>query len=152
MKKLFIALISVFACCSAIAQSGFDQDNKDKEFLSGNVYLTDKIESIDSLKWNAHASFKGVYLKHLFTGNETDRKISMHIVKVEPNCMLDTHVHKNQIEIHQVLSGSGTFILEGKEFDYKPGKISVIPMNTPHKVVAGNDGLYLLATFTSALL
>jgi mannose-6-phosphate isomerase-like protein (cupin superfamily) len=64
---------------------------------------------------------------------------------------LDTHVHEGKIEIHEVVAGKGKFYLADKETDYFVGKISVIPANTPHKVVAGKEGLYLFAKFTPAL-
>jgi len=120
--------------------------------LTGIVFSTNEEKVVGNLPWNPHASFKGVYLKHLVVGKDTDNKLSCHIVKIEPQCVLDTHFHDGKIEIHEVVSGSGKMNLDGKEIDYTPGKICIIPANIPHKVVAGKEGMYILAKFTSALL
>ena len=66
--------------------------------------------------------------------------------------MLDTHLHEGKIEIHEVVAGSGKMYLAGREIDYAPGQICLIPANAPHKVVAGKDGMYIFAKFTPALL
>jgi len=46
----------------------------------------------------------------------------------------------------------GLFVGEDTEVEYTLGKMSIISVDTPHKVVAGKDGLYLLAIFTPKLL
>jgi quercetin dioxygenase-like cupin family protein len=122
------------------------------KILAGKVFLLDGEKSIKDFPWNPHASFKGVYLKHLVTGKDTENKLSCHIVKIEPNCTLDTHVHEGKIEIHEVIAGSGKMYLNGKELNYSQGQVCVIPANTPHKVVAGKKGMYILAKFTPSLL
>lgn len=156
MKRLIILSIIVSFCCSAMAQTKKSAATPVEscfltKVLAGNVFFTDKQIPIEDLPWNPHSKYKGVYLKHLILGKDTDNQLSCHIVKIEPNCTLDTHVHDGKIEIHEVVGGSGKFHLDGKEIDYSIGEISVIPANTPHKVVAGKDGLYLFAKFTPAL-
>jgi len=155
MKKLLI-LVFVFASsyCTVIAQSKESVKNENlflENILSGNVYFIDKQASIKDLKWNPHPTYKGVYLKHLILGEETGNQVSCHIVKVEPNCILDTHQHDGKIEIHEVIDGNGIMFLDKKEIDYTIGQICVIHANTPHKVIAGKDGLILFAKFTPAL-
>ena len=51
------------------------------------------------INWNEHSKFKGVFLKHLITSVETDGNLSCHLVKVNPGCILDSHIHngKNRI-------------------------------------------------------
>jgi quercetin dioxygenase-like cupin family protein len=120
--------------------------------LTGIVFSINEEKVIGDLPWNPHASFKGVYLKHLVVGKDTDHKLSCHIVKIEPGCVLDTHLHDGKIEIHEVVAGSGKMNLDGKEIDYTPGIICIIPANIRHKVVAGKEGMYILAKFTPALL
>ena len=154
MKKvaflLFVMASSYNSCMVAQSKEPAETDFL-KKVLSEKIYFADKQVNIDALAWNPHASFKGVYLKHLITGQDTGSKLSCHIVKVEPNCILDTHMHDGKIEIHEVISGSGVMYLDGKEFSYSVGQMCVIPANTLHKVVAGKDGLYLFAKFTPAL-
>lgn len=120
-------------------------------FLSGKVFYHDKQVDINSLNWNPHPTFKGVALKHIIEGNYTGNQLSCHIVRVDAGCVLDTHIHKGKFEIHEVVSGDGTCILDGKEIKYVEGTLCVIPADTPHKVVAGKNGLYLFAKFTPAL-
>jgi len=156
MKRLIVLSIIVCLCCTAAAQApksvALPQDSCFlAKVLSGKIYLSDRQISIGDLMWNPHATFKGVYLKHLILGKETNNQLSCHIVKIDPDCVLETHIHDGKMEIHEVVAGSGKFYLEGKEMDYSVGKIGVIPANVPHKVVAGKDGLYLFAKFTPAL-
>lgn len=154
MKKLVVLLLAAFLCAPSYGQQTQKENDTAylEELLSGSVVLTDKNVSIQNQEWNPHTSFKGVYLKHLIIGENTENKISCHIVKIEPNCQLDTHKHPEQIEIHQVLKGKGTFYIGDKEIEYTTGTMSVIPANTPHKVLAGKEGLYILATFNPTLL
>jgi quercetin dioxygenase-like cupin family protein len=151
VKKVLIVLSGLVCCFAVVAQQ-----KESPEFLSkilqGTVFLTDKEQKISELPWNPHASFKGVFLKHLITGRDTDGRLSCHIVKIEPGCVLDTHVHDGKMEIHEVIAGSGKMYLDGKEINYSPGQVCIIPANTPHKVVAGKDGMYILAKFTPSLL
>jgi quercetin dioxygenase-like cupin family protein len=153
MKRLMILFFVILSSyCTVTAQSKKAAESSfQTKILSGKVYFVNKQAAIDTLKWHPHPAFKGVYLKHLALGKDTQNRLSCHIVKIDPNCLLDTHKHDGQIEIHEVVGGSGKFYLDGKEFEYSVGKISVIPANTVHKVVAGKDGLYLFAKFTPAL-
>lgn len=105
-----------------------------------------------ALPWNAHPAFPGVRLKHLVTGASTDGALSCHIVRLEPGCRLETHVHDGQWELHEVVSGSGSAGLPGGEAAYRPGVVAVIPKGAPHAVTAGPDGLCLFAKFFPALV
>lgn len=124
----------------------------------GELFETGKIcmelnnyESILT-EYVAHKTFKGVYLKHLVKGEQTNNQLSCHLVKVEPFCVLENHTHPNNLEIHEVILGDGICNIAENQSEYTVGTIGVIPANTPHKVVAGKDGLYILAKFSPALL
>lgn len=121
-------------------------------FDNGTINTIDHIISAQNIDFIPHAKFKGVSLKHLVTGKMTDNQISCHLVKVEPFCVLDTHVHENILEIHEIISGDGTCCIGENKVDYSIGAVGVIPANTPHKVEAGSNGIYILAKFTPALL
>jgi len=108
--------------------------------------------AISNIKWNMHQSYKGVYLKHIIDGSITNNKISIHLVKVEPECKIENHIHKGKLEIHEVLEGNGNCIVENKKIEYYPGKINIIQENINHMVKAGKDTLYLLAVFTPSLI
>lgn len=155
-KKFTFLLLSILISSYGLVKSqSVESVNKETAFLekvlSEEVYFIDKQVDIDTLTWNPHPSFKGVFLKHLVAGKDTDNALSCHIVKIESNCILDTHLHDGKIEIHEVVSGNGVMYLDNKEISYSTGRICIIPANTLHKVIAGKDGLYLFAKFTPAL-
>ena len=155
MKKVFICLSVIlvsFAFTMQQAQTPRAEDVFLSKVLAGTVFSIEQEKTIGDLPWNPHASFKGVYLKHLIIGKDTNDKLSYHIVKIEPEAVLDTHLHDGKMEIHQIIAGSGQMFMDGKTIAYSEGIICIIPANTPHKVVAGKDGLYVLAVFTPSLL
>ena len=112
----------------------------------------DRDDDAGQIEWNEHPKFKGVYLKHLVRGLATDGRLSCHLVRIDPNSVLDEHVHENQLELHEVIEGEGSFILADKETAYHPGRMGIIPQGVRHKVIAGKSGLVLLAKFCPALL
>lgn len=114
-------------------------------------YLT-RTDSASHLQWNPHPTFAGVYLKHLVKGADTGSLFSCHIVKIDPGCTLAEHIHAEQWELHEVIEGVGTAMLDTRELPYHPGQITVIPQGTKHQVIAGKQGLVLLAKFFPALI
>jgi len=116
------------------------------------IALMDQIRSADALVWNPHAKFQGVSLKHLITGSDTDGRLSLHHVKIDPGCAIGDHTHAGMVEIHDVISGEGACVLEGQEIRYSLGSMGVMPADRVHRVVAGKNGLLLLATFSPALV
>ena len=119
---------------------------------SGAIYYTDRSEKSADLQWSTHPSFKGVYLKHLIKGGDTDGRFSSHLVRIDPDCCLETHCHENQLELHEIMEGEGVFYLNQEVFAYQPGKMAVIPMAETHRVQAGKQGLTILAKFFPALM
>lgn len=103
-------------------------------------------------KWNPHPTFRGVFLKHIITGAQTDNRFSSHIVRIDPECALEEHIHDGKTELHEVMEGFGICLLNGREVTYYPGDCAVIPCNIRHEVVAGKNGLILHAKFMPALL
>jgi quercetin dioxygenase-like cupin family protein len=101
--------------------------------------------------WHPHPAFKGVSMKHLIAGAETGGLMSCHIVKVDPGCELEMHAHEGKLELHEVIGGSGTASRGDERMEYVPGTVAVIGADVKHRVVAGNDGIILLAKFTPAL-
>ena len=102
--------------------------------------------------WQAHPVFEGVELKHLVTGADTGGALSCHMVRVRPGCELREHVHEGQGELHEVVSGTGRAEVAGTALDYAPGVVAIIERGTRHSVLAGDEGLVLLAKFFPALL
>lgn len=127
-------------------QNLFEQFDK-----AGKLVLPCTEISFADIPWSKHPTFEGVALKHIVTSGQTGGQFSYHLVRIAPNKKIGNHVHKTQLETHEVISGSGICINEGTEITYEPGVISILPMNIPHEVTAGNEGLYLFAKFMPAL-
>jgi quercetin dioxygenase-like cupin family protein len=104
-----------------------------------------------SLPWNPHPKFAGVSLRHLVTGNDTGGRVSLHHVRVDAGCAIGDHAHAGQVEIHDVLEGEGICTVAAKEIRYAAGVMGIMPADTVHRVVAGEQGLLLLATFSPPL-
>jgi quercetin dioxygenase-like cupin family protein len=88
----------------------------------------------------------------LVTGSETGGRMSLHHVRIDPGCSIGDHMHPGQVEIHDVISGSGTSRLEGKELQYAPGILGIMPADRVHRIDAGAKGMLLLATFSPPLV
>lgn len=119
---------------------------------NGTVHYTDRSENFSDVEWAKHPKFKGVYLKHMIRGADTGGLFSSHLVKIAPNCCLESHCHENQLELHEVAEGDGLCQLIEERFSYHLGKMAIIPKGENHMVQAGENGLTLLAKFFPALL
>ena len=108
--------------------------------------------NIEEPEWNPHPKFAGVSIRHLVTGSDTGGRVSLHHVRIDPGCAIADHTHDEQVEIHDVLEGTGTCTLAGKEIRYVPGIMGIMPADTIHRLDAGADGLLLLATFSPPLV
>jgi quercetin dioxygenase-like cupin family protein len=106
----------------------------------------------ETLPWNPHPKFPGVFLRHLVTGSDTGGRLSLHHVRIYPGCAIGDHAHAGQVEIHDVISGEGTCNLAGKEIPYVPGVLGIMPADTVHRIMAGDRGLLVLATFSPPLV
>lgn len=125
--------------------------NTFNSFETGRLLTENTTKDFNDIPWSIHPIFTGVYLKHLITSNDTDGAFSYHLVKIEPNMEIGTHIHQTQLETHEVISGDGTCINNACEIEYKIGTISILPASIKHSVKAGKDGLYLFAKFFPAL-
>lgn len=122
-----------------------------ESLAGGMVYGSDGSRDVSRCEWNAHPKFSGVSLKHVIGAAQTDGLFSSHLVKVAPGCVLDTHVHADQMELHEVISGQGLCRLVSREVAYEPGKMAVIRKGEKHRVEAGEEGLVIMAKFFPAL-
>ena len=120
-------------------------------FDCGKLVAFGETKQFQDVVWSKHPTFEGVELKHLITSKETDGKYSYHLVRIAPNFSISNHIHENQLETHEVISGSGVCINHEAMIDYAPGVISIIPAGIKHEVKAGAEGLYLFAKFIPAL-
>jgi len=97
--------------------------------------------------WNKHKDFNGVSLKNLVTADRTSGLFTCHLVRIEPNHKIGLHTHPGSVELHEVVGGSGTCLMNQGEVQYAPGVMAVIACNEPHEVRAGEDGLCMFAKF-----
>lgn len=121
-------------------------------FSTGKVVLPSRNAEIADLEWHEHPSYKGVYLKHLLLGCDTENQISCHLVRIDSDREIGLHSHKGKTELHEVVSGKGSCVLADNTLVYESGIIVQIPADVEHRVVASGTGLYLLAKFFPALL
>lgn len=122
-----------------------------EKLAEGTVYGSDGSRDVSRSKWNAHPKFSGVSLKHMIGAAQTDGLFSSHLVKVAPGCSLDTHIHADQLELHEVISGHGLCRIVDRELVYNTGKMAVIRKGEQHRVEAGEEGLVIMAKFFPAL-
>lgn len=107
----------------------------------------ENLENTSSTPWFSHPKYPGVALKTLVNGDITGGNLSQLLVRVDPDCTLETHTHPAQCELHLVMHGNGKAWLEDTAIDYHPGILSAIPAGSTHAVRAGSEGLTLLASF-----
>ena len=117
----------------------------------GKLLLKDATVTFDAIPWSKHPASPGVELKHIITSESTDGQFSYHLVRIAPNKKIGNHIHKKQLETHEVISGTGVCVNDGVELLYEAGVISIFPISVPHEVIAGDDGLCLFAKFMPAL-
>lgn len=126
-------------------------NNVFEQFNNGKLVLPNFTVDFTKIPWSKHASFEGVELKHIITGEKTNGEFSYHLVRIAPNKSILSHIHETQLETHEVIAGFGTCINNGSSLKYRPGVISIIPSKIRHEVNAGDEGLYIFAKFFPAL-
>jgi len=126
-----------------LSHGGENMKNIFEDFDFGELLLPDESVKFKDIPWKKHPSFEGVEIKCLitFSGN------SYNLVKIAPDMKIGEHIHENQVETHEVISGSGICINNGRKLAYSKGVISVMEKGIPHEVTAGKDGLYMFAKF-----
>ena len=126
-------------------------DNK-TAFELGTIYINGvEFNKTESIEWQKHPKFNGVFTKGLFYGKDSSNNLSAMLVKIEPDCEIGNHIHEGKVELHEVIYGEGVTLVNNKSIAYKPGIISLIPADVPHSVKASNSGIILLAKFTPPL-
>jgi quercetin dioxygenase-like cupin family protein len=120
-------------------------------FTSGKVIIPGKDIDETKLPWYEHPGFKGVFLKDLVTAEDTKGAFSCHIVKVEKGFDVGEHYHNAEWEFNEILEGSGSFVINGKKYQCKPGFSYATPPGVAHIVSAPDEDVYMLAKFVPAL-
>ena len=116
-------------------------------FEKGSVNIGTGSKEITSIPWTEHKKFSGVFLKDIISHEETEGRLTCHLVRINPDSKIGLHTHPDSMELHEVISGSGVCITEHGELLYKPGSMAILKRGEPHEVVAGDAGLCLFAKF-----
>lgn len=116
-------------------------------FSEGKVILQTGEFSSEKQQWTAHPKFSGVRLKTLINKDQSNNVLNALLVSVAAGCELAEHIHEDQLEMHEVIEGTGSATLAGETAEYIPGTIALIPEGIKHSVRAGSAGLVLLAKF-----
>ncbi|MDE4908582.1 cupin domain-containing protein [Methanogenium marinum] len=122
-----------------------------KQFDEGTIISPQTEIQSGSLEWYEHPAFKGVYLKDLIPGSDTNGQFSCHIVRIEKGCEVGDHSHETQWEFNESLQGNGVFVLGGKRIPFGSNYSFVTPPGVEHTVIAEDEDLYILAKFIPAL-
>lgn len=120
-------------------------------FNEAKIIYPEKEVDAEENSWYRHPAFKGVSLKDLVMGTDTEGLFSCHIVKIEKGCEVGNHSHNVQWEFNEAIGGNGIFVLGDKEILFSSGFSFVTPPGVKHTVIAEDDDLYLLAKFVPAL-
>ena len=117
---------------------------------NGKLFILGKEVDFSSIPWVHHAKFEGVALKHIITAKDTNGDYSYHLVKIEPQKAIGLHIHETQIETHEVMEGYGICNTMGQEVVYDVGTVAIMPIGVEHEILAGDEGMFLLAKFFPA--
>lgn len=100
--------------------------------------------------WTPHPKLAGVRLSRLVDGADSDGALATLLVSLDAGAAMAPHSHENETEQHIVLDGEGILRLDGETHAYRPGQLAIIPRGHEHSVIAGVDGMVLLAVFSPA--
>ncbi len=124
---------------------------QDFDIDRGRLALAAEDRPLAAAEWTPHPKFPGVAMRAVALAAETGGTFSQHQVRVDPGCAIGDHTHPDHWESHLVLSGGGEAEIAGRRAVYAPGTLGVMPRGALHRVGAGTETLYILATFVPAL-
>ena len=124
-----------------------DREDIGECFAGGKLITTEGVFDCGEAEWVGHPEYPGVELKTLLAGELAAGRLRALLVRVAPGCALAVHIHENQWEMHEVLTGTGFSTLAGSTGEYTTGTLALIPAGVKHSVQAGENGLMLLAKF-----
>jgi quercetin dioxygenase-like cupin family protein len=84
------------------------------------------------------------YRKVLFTA----KNIQLVVMSLKANEEIGMETHEHGAQFIRVDGGSGTTIMNGKEYPLKDGDAIVIPEGVEHNVIASKEGLKLYVLYT----
>lgn len=99
-----------------------------------------KAEEIEIKEYDKCHDGEGIlYCKSLLVGFEKSKFDFMHYDDIKAGVSIGEHPHTNREEIYFLLSGTGTLIFDGKEYDMNPGDVSLCNLGHSHGFIAKTD-------------
>ena len=100
----------------------------------------------ESIRGGAGKALAANYLKE--NDQQSIRFVS--VIELEPSASVGEHIHENDEEFYLVMKGSGTGILDGKQFEVVEGDAFVCKKNHTHGIKASKEGLTFLAVLSGS--
>lgn len=80
-----------------------------------------------------------LFCKSLLVGFEPSKFAFMHYDEINAGVSIGEHPHTNHEEVYFLLSGTGTLIYDGVEYDMEPGDVSLCNLDHSHGFIAKTD-------------
>ena len=85
-----------------------------------------------------------LYCKSLLDGFEKSMFSLMHYDDIRAGVSIGEHLHTKNEEIYFLLSGTGTLIFDGEEYDMNPGDVSLCTVGHSHGFIAKTDCIMIV--------
>lgn len=96
-----------------------------------------EIEKRDFVK--CHDGEGTLFCKSLLVGFEPSKFAFMHYDEIPAGVSIGEHPHTNHEEVYFLLSGTGTLIFDGEEYEMNPGDVSLCNLGHSHGFIAKSD-------------
>jgi mannose-6-phosphate isomerase-like protein (cupin superfamily) len=93
---------------------------------------------------NCHDGAGCLYCQSMLKDFDESKFRFFHYDDIKAGVSIGEHPHGEQEEIYFLLSGSGTLIFDGKEYDMKPGDISLCNLGHSHGFIAKTDSIMIV--------
>ncbi len=85
-----------------------------------------------------------LYCKSLLVGFDKSKFNFMHYDDIKAGVSIGEHLHTNHEEVYFLLSGTGTLLFDGKEYDMNPGDVSLCNLGHSHGYIAKTDSVMIV--------
>ena len=102
------------------------------------------IKNISDLKEVINENMRGgcgsVIITHLANPDEMyDKSRLFAKLTIKPGCSIGYHVHDNEAEIFNIISGTATYDDNGTQVELFPGDVTVTPAGQGHSIANNGD-------------
>jgi mannose-6-phosphate isomerase-like protein (cupin superfamily) len=81
----------------------------------------------------------GVAIELINQETSTPNNVSLAIIILDSQKESEAHYHKKTEEIYYILEGSAIVVINGSEYEVKPGHAIFLPINSVHKIINKGD-------------